>query len=68
MAAIYIADMRHLQKNHLDVYEEFVLIGHSVTGTNQLFTSMWTDVALEQSINLDGGIFGISKNPAALAR
>jgi hypothetical protein len=39
---VYIADMRHLQKNHPDVYAECVLIGHSVTRTKQPFTSVWT--------------------------
>lgn len=43
---------------------------HSVTRSNQPFTSVWTNVALEQSVNLDckskGGIIGISKKHTAV--
>ena len=66
-------DMRHLQKTALDVYNEFVRGNHTVSrSTSQSFNQVWTDMALEQSVNLDsktkGGIIGISQRPGALQK
>ena len=67
---IYIADMSKLHKTHPNVYEEFVSYGHSIRRSSQPFSSVWTNMELAQSINLDckskGGIVGISKNKAAV--
>ena len=45
---------------------------HAVSRSGKPFAQVWTDMALEQSINADsksrGGIIGISQNPGALDR
>ena len=68
---VYIADMNSLPETHPVVYEEFNG-NHAVSRSKQAFAQVWTDMALEQSINLDsksnGGIIGISKKPCALKR
>ena len=50
----------HAGINHPDVYREFIPGNHGVNNSNQPFAQIWTDMALEQSINLDskskGGI------------
>ncbi|CAB4027995.1 Hypothetical predicted protein, partial [Paramuricea clavata] len=70
---IYIRnDMEQLEKNNPVVYNQFQDGGHAVNCSSQPFAKVWTDMALEQSINLDskskGGIIGISQNPDALQR
>ena len=46
--------------------------GHTVSSSSQPIAQVWTDMALEQSINADskskGGIIGISQSSAALSR
>ena len=70
---VYIMDMRNLQEKALDVYNEFLRGNHTVSrSTSQSFNQVWTDMALEQSINLDsktkGGIIGITQRPSALQK
>ena len=69
---VYIADMNSLPEMHPVVYEEFMNGNHAVSRFKQAFAQVWTDMALELSINLDskskGGIIGISKKPCALER
>ena len=70
---VYTMDMHHLQKTALDVYNEFVRGNHTVSrSTSQSFNQVWTDMALEQSVNLDsktkGGIIGITQRPGALQK
>lgn len=69
---VYLADMNSLAEAHPEVYQEFQSGGHAVSRSNHPFTHVWTDMALEQSINADskakGGIIGISQSPAALNR
>ena len=69
---VYIADMQQLDKTHPRVYEEFMRGNHTISRSGQPFTQVSTDMALEQSINLDsktkGGIIGITKKPEALER
>ncbi len=69
---IYLADMHLLQSAHPDVYEEFMKGNHPVSRSQQSFSQIWTDMALEQSVNLDskthGGIIGITKKPGTLER
>ncbi|KAK3750308.1 hypothetical protein QZH41_001776 [Actinostola sp. cb2023] len=69
---VYIADMNNLKDEHPAVYDEFVAGNHSVSRSQQPFAQVWSDMALEQSINLDskskGGIIGISRKEDALER
>ena len=66
-------DMRHLQEKALDVYNEIVRGNRTIRrSTSQPFNKVWTDMALEQSINLDsktnGGIIGIKQRPSVLQK
>ena len=69
---VYLADMNQLSETHPAVHEEFMLGNHFVSRSTQPFAQVWTDMALEQSINLDskttGGIIGIIQRPGALER
>ena len=69
---VYLADMNQLAKTHHDVHHEFMSGNHAISRSTKPFVQVWTDMALEQSINLDsktsGGIIGISKRPGALER
>ena len=69
---VYITDMRQLVTKHPEVHQEFVNGNHAVSRSSKPFAQVWTDMALEQSINADsksrGGIIGISQNPGALDR
>ena len=64
--------MQQLDNAHPRVYEEFMKGNHSISRSGQPFTQVSTDMALEQSINLDpkmkGRIIGITKRPEALER
>lgn len=69
---IYLADMNQLEEQHPAVHNEFVDGNHAIARSYQPFSQVWTDMALEQSINLDskskGGIIGISQKESALER
>ena len=70
---VYIMDMRHLHETAPGVQNEFVTGNHTVSrSTSQSFNQVWTDMALEQSVNLDsktkGGIIGITQRPGALQK
>lgn len=69
---VYLADMRLLEESAADVHYEFMQGNHAVSRSSQPFSQVWTDMALEQSVNLDsktkGGIVGISQKPGALER
>ena len=69
---VYLADMEQLQQKHPTVYQRFMEGDHVINRSSQPFSSVWTDMALEQSINLDskskGGIVGISLNADVLHR
>ena len=69
---IYLADMGQLEQKHPEVYQRFMEGEHAISRSSQPFARVWTDMALEQSINLDskskGGIVGISLNADALQR
>ena len=63
---MYIMDMRHLHETAPGVHNEFVTGNHTVSrSTSQSFNQVWTNMALEQSVNLDsktkGGIIGITE-------
>ena len=69
---VNLADMDQLAVTEPEVHKEFSQDSHAVNRSAHAFSQVWTDMALEQSINLDskssGGIIGITQNPSALAR
>ena len=69
---VYLADMGQLEQKHPEVYQWFIKGEHAISRSSQPFAKVWTDMALEQSINLDskskGGIVGISLKADALQR
>ena len=69
---VYIADMHLLEDTAPEVHQEFMQGNHAVSRSCQPFSQIWTDMALEQTVNLDsktkGGIVGISQKPGALER
>ena len=69
---VYLVDMHQLPQKHPAVFEQFMNGEHTVTRSSQPFSQVWSDMALEQSINLDskkkGGITGITQKPGALDR
>ena len=68
----YIADVDQLYETHTAVHEEFMSGNLSIRRSTQPFAQVWSDMALEQSINIDrkttGGIIGINKSPGSLTR
>ena len=69
---VYLGDMHQLSVTEPEIHQEFMDGGHPISRSTQPFSQVWTDMALEQSVNLDsksnGGIVGISLNPGALER
>lgn len=69
---VYIMDMRQLATKHPQAHQEFVNGYHAMSRSGKPFSQVWTDMALEQTINVDskskGGIISISQNPGALDR
>jgi len=69
---VYLSDMHSLESKHPEVYQEFMAGNHSVSHSQQPFAQVWTDMALEQSVNLDskskGGIVGLSTKEEAVER
>ena len=67
---IYLADIHKLEERHPNIFQEFSPGNHSISRSQQLFAQVCTDMALEQSINLDskskGGIVGISRREDAV--
>ena len=48
---VYLADMNLLPVTHPIVHHEFTMGNHAVSRSCQPFAQVWTDMALEQSIN-----------------
>ncbi|MES9879525.1 MAG: hypothetical protein ABW185_01435 [Sedimenticola sp.] len=71
-ASVYLADMNMLESTAPQVYREFQAGNHPVKRSLQKFNQVWTDLALEQSVNKDsktkGGIVGFSLNKEAVIR
>lgn len=69
---VYLSDMNMLSESHPDVHQEFMRGEHSICRSTKPFSKVWTDMALEQSLNRDsktiGGIVGISQRASALER
>ncbi|CAB4012975.1 Hypothetical predicted protein [Paramuricea clavata] len=64
--------MHSLQEQHPEVYSEFIAGNHSISRSQQPFGQVWSDMALEQSINCDskskGGLVGITQQDGAVDR
>ena len=69
---VYLVDMQTLDSVDPSVKQEFLNVNHAVSRTQNSFAQVWTDMALEQSVNLDskskGGIVGTTQKPEALER
>ena len=69
---VYLSNMNMLETSHPEVYKEFINGNHSVSHSKEPFAQVWTDMALEQSINLDskskGGIMDMSTKEDAVDR
>ena len=69
---VYLFDMYQLPQKFPEVHEEFLKGNHAVSRSAQPYSRVWTDMALEQSINLDskkrGGIVDITQRSEALDR
>ena len=69
---VYLVDMQTLDSVDPSVKHEFLNGNHAVNRSQNSFGQVWTDMALEQSVNLDskskGGIVGITQKPEALER
>ena len=67
---MYILDIDMLESNHPDVYRQFISEKHGISHSKQHFAQVWTDMALEKSINLDskskGDIVGTSTKENAV--
>ena len=71
-ATIYYSDMKSLADKAPEVFEEFVAGNHPVKRATGSFNQVWTDLALEQSINRDskthGGLIGNTRSDSAMNR
>lgn len=69
---VYIMDMQQLAEKAPNVHTEFIKGNHAISRSSQPFNQVWTDMALEQSVNRDskaiGGIIGITQRPGALEK
>ena len=66
---VYLSDMNMLETNHPEVYKEFINGNHSVSHSKQPLAQVWTDMALEQSVNLDSnGNHSVSHSKQPLAQ
>ena len=68
----YIAEMRGLERSHLQMFQHMQNGGFVVKRSNRVFNCVPTDQALEQSINKDakskGGVIGFTLRKGALLR
>ena len=71
-ASVFLADMKALPTTAESVYDEFAAGNHPVKRSEGSFNQVWTDLALEQSVNRDaktgGGIVGCTLKEAAVHR
>ena len=55
---VYLADMQQLETRHARVHQEFVEGNHSISRSGPRFShQVSTDMALEQSINVESGAY-----------
>ncbi len=45
-----MADMHSLQEQHPEVYSEFIAGNHSVSRSQQPFSQIWSDMALQLTV------------------
>ena len=50
---VYLVDMQTLESVHSSVQEGFLNVNHAVRRSQNAFAQVLTDMALEQSVNLD---------------
>ena len=71
-ASVYLADMKSLPNTAKSVHDEFMNGNHPVKRAPGTFNQVWTDLALEQSVNRDskvkGGIVGFTQKTEAVNR
>ena len=71
-ATVYVADMRLLPEQRPQIHDEFMSGNHSVGHSSKPFCQVWSDMALEQSINCHSksksGVIGFTKKSGALDR
>lgn len=69
---VYMSDMKLLPSSSPDVHREFKQGNFAVTRSDHPFTAVWSDMALEQSLNRDvkvsGGLNHITKRESARNR
>ena len=70
--SVYFADMKSLPWSAKEVHDEFMNGNHPIKRAAGSFNQVWTDLALEQSINRDskvkGGIIGFTQQKDAVNR
>ena len=73
--SVYIAEMHQLEETHPDVFAKFLDGEHKISRSTQesrYFSSVWSDMAIEQSINHEcgtlGGLAGLKSNVSAMDR
>ncbi len=71
-ASVYLTNMKLLPHTAPEVHQEFMQGNFTVKRSDGAFNNVWSDMALEQSVNRDsmcrGGIVGITKKEGALTR
>ena len=73
--SVFFAEMHQLEETHPDVFAEFLDGKHTISRSTQesrYFSRVWSDMAIEQSINRDcgtlGGLTGLKTNVSAMER
>ena len=59
--SVHITEMHQLEETHPDVFAEFLDGKHTISWSTQesrYFSHVWSDMAIEQSINSDCGALG----------
>ena len=71
--SVYIAEMHQLKETYPDVFVEFLDGKHTISRSTQesgYFSHVWSDMAIEQSINHDcgtlGGLTGLKTNESSM--
>ena len=71
-ASVYLSDMKSLPITAGNVYNEFINGNHPIKRAAGTFNQVWTDLALEQSVNRDskvkGGIVGFTQQKDTVNR
>ena len=73
--SVYIAEMRQLEETHPDVFAKFLDGKYTISQSTQeskYFCRVWSDMAIEQSINRDCGtpcgLTGLKTNVSVMER